>query len=316
MRFSIVIATLNAAPFLARCLRSIQEQNYPDLEILIQDGSSTDATLDIAQQFVDDGLPLRWNSEPDHGIYHALNKAIPEAQGDLIVVLGADDVLAPGSLAMVSATARHRSADIYPGKTLLVYPNGRRAILKIDPCDNRALMLSTPFCHNAMFASQAAYRSVGLYTLKYQVVSDAHWIHRAIKMGLKFEPVDAVLTHFYVGGTSSNVRAFMSENYRLLQENFPQLSLEDARYLLHVAKGWTVPSWLEEVLSGYPDSQTLNEAARLAATYAPFSGQREIDNAAIQETGLNAFGLNPLELSLCSELFHGQPVSWDFASPG
>jgi glycosyltransferase involved in cell wall biosynthesis len=277
MHISIIIATYNAASTLAQCLCSIQEQNYQEMEILIQDGGSTDATLDIIRRFMDKGLPLRWSSEPDHGIYDALNKAIPQAQGDLIVVLGADDALAPGALAAVSATARNQPADIYPGKTLLIYPDGRQANLKVDPCDCRAFMLSTPFCHNAMFASQAAYRAVGLYTTKYRLVSDAHWIHRAIKKGLRFEPVDAVLSHFYVGGASSDPQTLLEEIYRLLQENFPQLSLEDARYLLYVAKGWTDPDRLEEVLGRYPDDQVLCEAARLAAAYAPFSGQREIE---------------------------------------
>ena len=292
MRISIIIATYNAASTLASCLRSIQEQNYQKIEVVIQDGGSTDATLDIIQKFMDSGLPLRWSSEPDCGIYDALNKAIPQTKGDLIVILGADDALAPGALETVSATARRRPADIYPGKTLLLYPDGRQAILKVDPCDCRAFMLSTPFCHNAMFASRAAYRAVGLYTTKYALVSDAHWIHRAIKKGLKFEPIDAVLTHFYVGGASSNLRLLMEEIYRLIQENFPHLSLEDVRYLLHVAKGWATPDRLEEVLARYADDQTLGKAARLAAAYAPFSGQREIDNAAVHAIGLNAFERN------------------------
>jgi len=295
MRITIIIATYNAASTLACCLRSIQEQNYQAVEVLIQDGGSTDATLDIARQFADNGLPLRWSSEFDHGIYDALNKAIPRAQGDLIAILGADDMLAPGALAVVSATARRRPADIYPGKTLLLYPGGRQAILKVDPCDSRAFMLSTPFCHNAMFARRSAYRTVGLYTTKYTLVSDAHWIHRAIKKGLKFEPVDAVLTHFYVGGASSDPYLLMDEIYRLFQENFPQLSLEDARYLFHVAKGWINPDRFEDVLARYPDDQVLGEAARLAAAYAPFSGQREIDDAAIHATGYNAFGFQDMQ---------------------
>ena len=294
MRITIIIATLNAASTLTCCLQSIGEQDHRAMEVLVQDGGSTDATLDIIRQFADKGLPLHWNSEPDHGIYDALNKAIPQAQGDVIAILGADDTLAPGALATVSATARRRPADIYPGKTLLCYPDGRQAVLKVDPCDSRAFMLSTPFCHNAMFASRAAYHAVGLYTTKYTLVSDAHWIHRAIKKGLRFAPIDSVLTHFYVGGASSDTHLLMNEIYRLLLENFPQLSLEDARYLFHMAKGWASPDKLEYILARYADDQTLNKAACLAATYAPFSGQREIDNAAIRATGLNAFGFQSM----------------------
>ena len=277
MLFSIIIATYNAASTLPRCLRSIQEQDWQKVEVLIQDGNSTDSTGEVIRQFSDQGLPLRWWSEPDNGIYDALNRAIPQARGELIVVLGADDVLAHGALASVFETAHRKPADIYPGKALLQCPDGRQAEWKVDPCDSRAFFLSTPFCHNAMYASKTAYRTVGLYGMKYKLASDTQWIHRAIKKGLAFEPVDAVLVHFYTGGSSSDPELVMDETYGLLQENFPALTLEDAQYLLHVAKGWAAPNRLEEVLARYSSAPLLCDAARLAATYAPFSAQKSID---------------------------------------
>ncbi len=277
---SIIIATCNAAVSLPRCLNSIQRQAYPWVEVLVQDGNSTDGTLENLQEFAAKGMNIRWQSEPDSGIYDALNKAIPRAEGELIVILGADDVLVPDALFAVSRAARDQFADIYPGRALLIHPAGWQAEYKVDPCDSRAFIFNTPFCHNAMFARQDAYAKIGLYSTEYKLVSDAHWIHRAIKGGLQFAPVDAVLVHFSAGGASSNPDLVMEEAYRLVRENFPALSLDDARYLLHMGKGWESPARLEEVLARYPHEAALAKAARLAAEYAPHSGQRFIDNAA------------------------------------
>lgn len=276
---SIIIAAYNAAPHLPCCLRSIQEQRYLEMEVLVQDGGSTDETLKVLRNFASDGLNLRWSSEPDSGIYDAINKVLPEAGGELIVILGADDALAPGALQRVSSVAAVTPGDIYAGKALCIHPDWQGEF-KVDPCDSRVLILSTPFCHNAMFARRAAYDKIGYYSTDYRLAADTQWIHRAIKNNLKFVPVDAVLAHFYAGGASSDPHLVMEESYKLLRENFPQISLEDAKYLLHMGKGWESAEKLDEVLARYPGDLILAESAHLAAEYAPQSAQRLLDNAA------------------------------------
>lgn len=279
LSISIIIAAYNAAPHLPRCLRSIQAQRYLELEVLVQDGGSTDDTLKILRNFASDGLNLRWDSEPDSGIYDAINKALSRAEGELIVILGADDTLAPDALKLVSSVAATTPGDIYPGKALCIHPDWQGEF-KVDICDSRVFILSNPFCHNAMFARKEAYDKIGYYSTDYQLAADTQWIHRAIKNNLKFVPVDTVLTHFYAGGASADPNLVMDESYRLLRENFPQISLEDAKYLLHMGKGWTSAERLDEVLARYPDDLALATAARLAAEYAPHSAQRSLDNAA------------------------------------
>ena len=87
--FSIVIATYNAELFLLRCLRSVFEQTYEHVEIIVIDGGSNDNTVPILQANAD---KIRaWISEPDSGIYEAWNKALVRWRGDWILFLGADD---------------------------------------------------------------------------------------------------------------------------------------------------------------------------------------------------------------------------------
>ena len=113
----------------------------------------------------------------------------------------------------------------------------------------------------------------------------------AIKNNLKFVPVDAVLAHFYAGGASADPNLVMDESYRLLRENFPQISLEDAKYLLHMGKGWDSAERLDEVLARYPYDPALAESARLAAEYAPQSAQRFLDNAAANRLSKSNFSI-------------------------
>lgn len=63
--------------------------------------------------------------------------------------------------------------------------------MRVDVCDFRTLVGAIPLCHNAMFASRHAYEVVGLYDLSYKIVADAHWVHRAIRAGMRFTPLNA-----------------------------------------------------------------------------------------------------------------------------
>ncbi len=91
---SIVIATLNAARVLPRCLASIRAQTFRDFEVIVIDGASTDGTVDILGRSGD--TVSEWRSAPDTGIYSAWNKALPLAKGEWLCFLGADDWLWDG----------------------------------------------------------------------------------------------------------------------------------------------------------------------------------------------------------------------------
>ncbi|MCC8194941.1 MAG: glycosyltransferase, partial [Deltaproteobacteria bacterium] len=90
--FTIVTATYNAAEVLSGLLDSLTAQTCQSFEVLIQDGGSSDATVEIIAGYKD-RLNVRWASEKDSGIYDAWNKALPAARGEWILFLGADDRL-------------------------------------------------------------------------------------------------------------------------------------------------------------------------------------------------------------------------------
>ncbi|WP_317169476.1 glycosyltransferase [Mucilaginibacter humi] len=90
---SIIIVTYNAAGTLQVCLDSIYKQQYPSLKIIIIDGNSTDGTVDIIKANIN--KIHYWQSEPDAGVYDAMNKAVKHLTGDWVYFIGADDELLP-----------------------------------------------------------------------------------------------------------------------------------------------------------------------------------------------------------------------------
>jgi glycosyltransferase involved in cell wall biosynthesis len=119
---SVVIPSLNSGSFLSEALESAINQVPPPHEVIVQDGGSTDGTIEILNRT---GPPVAWRSEPDNGQSDALNRAIARATGDVLVWVNADDRLLPGSFAAaVGAFEEHPQADFVYGDFEMVRSDG------------------------------------------------------------------------------------------------------------------------------------------------------------------------------------------------
>lgn len=113
IRISVVMPSLNSGAFIAEALKSALDQVPPPHEVIVQDGGSADETLEILATL---GPKVSWRSEPDRGQSDALNRAIAQATGDVVIWLNADDMLAPGAFAAaLGALERHADADFVYG---------------------------------------------------------------------------------------------------------------------------------------------------------------------------------------------------------
>ncbi len=92
MKVSLITVTLNSSKYLEGCIRSVINQRYPFIEHIIIDGGSTDDTLSIIRNY--ENYLSTWISEKDNGMYHAINKGMKMATGDIIGILNSDDLLA------------------------------------------------------------------------------------------------------------------------------------------------------------------------------------------------------------------------------
>lgn len=119
-RISIVVPNFNGGATLGRALASLVEQGYPDLEILVVDGGSTDASVEVIRRF--EPRLAWWVSEKDRGQAHAINKGLARATGEIVNWLCSDDELLPGSLQRVGAYfAENPETDVLSGACQVVF---------------------------------------------------------------------------------------------------------------------------------------------------------------------------------------------------
>ncbi|HUM49425.1 MAG TPA: glycosyltransferase family 2 protein, partial [Anaerolineaceae bacterium] len=123
-KVSIVTPSFNQAPFLEQTLRSVLEQDYPNLEYIVIDGGSTDGSCEIIQKYAD--RLAYWQSQPDHGQTDAINQGFAHATGEILAWLNSDDLLLPGAVsAAVRALDEHPQAAMVYGDALLINAEGK-----------------------------------------------------------------------------------------------------------------------------------------------------------------------------------------------
>lgn len=258
-RFSIIIPCFNSSSVIEGAISSVVKQGH-EAEILIIDGGSSDDTVvrALATRAI-----TKHVSEPDAGIYDAINKGVALASGDLIGVLGSDDRYVDGAFANISRLANECSADIYAGATLLVDADSQSQLRLDERYGEGALISGIPFGHNAMFATRSAYARVGAYSLSYRICADAHWVHRAIKMGLSCAITPEIVVEFSTGGTSSVQKEdIMEETYQTISENFSAITLDHAKTLLYAARRWGPADPVVDILRSNPNDELLQKAVR------------------------------------------------------
>ena len=169
--FSIIVPTLNAAATLQACLDSIARQTYSDFEVVLVDGGSTDATVDIAKSFapsLDTRLVIHCG--PDHGVYDAMNRGIGIATGAWLLFFGADDTLYEAdTLARVAAyIGDHEPSDLVYGDVIRRSSGFRYA----GAFDLDRLLFEANICHQATFYRRELFDGIGPYNVRYRVCAD------------------------------------------------------------------------------------------------------------------------------------------------
>ncbi len=174
---TVITPVFNAAGTLPETLASVREQDYPGLEHVVVDGGSTDGTVDILRET--DGV--RWISEPDRGLAHALNKGIALANGDVIGELNADDVYEPGALRAVGeAFAARPDAMWLTGYCRIIDGEGReirRAVTRYKNALLRRYSLGLYLTHNfvsapATFFRRETLQAAGGFDERYRISVD------------------------------------------------------------------------------------------------------------------------------------------------
>lgn len=119
----MVVPSFNQGRFIEETLRSVLLQGYPELELIVMDGGSTDETVDVLKRY--DPWLTYWASERDRGQTHAINKGLERATGEIFGYLNSDDLLVPGALhAVVEGFREHPGADVVYGRCVYISEDG------------------------------------------------------------------------------------------------------------------------------------------------------------------------------------------------
>ena len=164
-RISVVTPTFNSSHTLRETIESVVQQNYPNYEHLVMDGGSTDGTLDILREYPH----LNWISEKDEGHYHAMNKGILKASGEVVNILNSDDCYRPGALLAVGkAFAAHPEWDGLFGDVVYVDGQSREIFRREEALwDYNVLRFGVAYVvHPTLFVRKSVHDRLGLFRHK------------------------------------------------------------------------------------------------------------------------------------------------------
>lgn len=232
--FSIITVCFNSEKTIQRTLQSVLDQTYENYEYIIVDGASTDRTIDIVRSF----MPLfngkmRVISEPDQGIYDAMNKGIRNAKGTLIGMVNSDDYYEPDAL-----------ENIHNAYTGYEYSIIYGLLRKVKDCqevsvymNNASFLESTMITHPTCFVSKAVYDDFGLYSMKYKYSADYEFMLRMHgQKEVQFFECYKIISNFSVDGASGSVKGYR-DTLRLKHE---YKLLGGFRYYWPMLKSWIV----------------------------------------------------------------------------
>lgn len=216
IRISVIIPSFNSGPYLREAIESALTQKPRPCEIIVQDGGSTDESLDILRDF---GDGVSWRSEPDHGQSDALNRAVERATGDVLVWLNADDVLVAGAFAAaVDTLLRHPNADFVYGDFDMINSSG--AVLRryrSSPYDpHRVFTHGCYIFSGAIFYRRALLDRVGPFDERLHACMDFDYL---VRLGsARAVHVGSTVARFRMSGAgkSSTMRSrFLRESHAI-----------------------------------------------------------------------------------------------------
>ena len=242
---SVVVAVLNRAHTVRRCVESIASQDYP-CELVVMDGGSTDGTQLILKEVARD--IDYWESGPDRGIFDAWNKALEKATGEWTCFLGADDYFCDStSLSRLVARADASRYNFVSSRVAWVNDHGEFMRIVGEPWDWSRMKDHQVIAHPGALHHRSLFERFGKFDTRYSIAGDYEFLLRVGRVVVA-NYVDAVTVCMGMHGTSlTDVGTALGET-RKIQTQHPEIGLRkaNANYLVAHAKHMArrVVSWL------------------------------------------------------------------------
>ena len=221
--FSIITITYNAATTLPATLRSVQEQSCRNYEYIVVDGASQDNTLSLVEQC---GLSVRLSSEPDKGLYDAMNKGMKMATGEYLIFLNAGDSFhAPDTLQRIADAVGDSRPGVVYGETAIVDSDRNflmmRRLKAPEKLTWRSFTQGMLVCHQAFIAR----RDLAVeYDLQYRYSADVDWCIRCMKRTDELLNTHLTLIDYLnEGETTRHHKASLKERFRVMCHHYGTL---------------------------------------------------------------------------------------------
>jgi len=229
-RLSIITITYNAERFLPKTIESILGQKYLDFEYIIVDGQSKDGTVgiirDCEQRIQSKSLPItfRWVSEPDKGLYDAMNKGMKMAQGEFVWFMNAGDKIYDAQTVanLIQRLESEADADVIYGQSLIIdeedRPLGERHKIAPKVLTRKSMLNGLVVCHQSILVRRTIAPE---YDLSYRITADYDWTCKVLAVSKKNLYIDQYLSRFMTAGVSDvhRKKAWM-ERYRIMKKHF------------------------------------------------------------------------------------------------
>ena len=235
MTISIITINRNNAVGLEKTLQSVVTQTYKEFEYVIVDGASTDDSVEVIKKYESQFLHLKWVSEPDAGIYNAMNKGIRMASGEYIQILNSADALASDVVTekMLAALEEKGKPSILYGNMIKCFPDGRKVVDKCFAGQEITMlgMYTGTLNHDPVYIRRDLFEKYGYYDETLKIVSDWKWYLQAIILGgERPQYVDIDVTLFDMTGISESEGSrakIKEERKKVLEQLFPAPYLRD-----------------------------------------------------------------------------------------
>jgi glycosyltransferase involved in cell wall biosynthesis len=250
MKISVITVCFNAAATIGDALRSVAAQDWPAVEHIIVDGASTDETLKIVAQNQHDSM--RVASEPDKGLYDAMNKGVSLSSGDLIGFLNADDFFCRAdALSLIARRASEQPCDAVSGAVAIVKPDDVFHVTRAYSATSfrpRMLRFGHALPHPGFYARRSVFERIGAFNLEFRLAADFEWMVRFFLVhGLRAATLPNTIVGMREGGLTTagfgaNVRSNKEMDRALRRNGFSSHELLIwAKYSLKTLQ-WLAPA--------------------------------------------------------------------------
>lgn len=207
MQVSVIMATYNRAATVARAIKSLKNQTYSDIQIVVVDGDSMDNTISIIKPMLNDRDILL--SEPDKGIYDALNKGLALANGEIIAFLHSDDLYYDNNIiATVVDVFSNGDVDVVYGDVLFFSgKNIDKSVRKYrsDKLSKKNLAWGKMPAHPAMFIKRKVYKKIGYFETDFMIAADYEFMCRLVNyINLNSAYLPYIFVRMQLGGISTS----------------------------------------------------------------------------------------------------------------